>query len=152
MSTTLTENPSQEAFEDGLRRHLEHPAADTIVPGVEGVREGLDLAELDALRERLGLTQDVLERTLDVSSRTLQRRRKGDRRLTPAESDRLWRMLHVFELALEAFNGNEGAVRAWLTTPKPVLNGETPLDRLDTEPGLREVEDMLTVIDETAAA
>jgi len=32
------------------------------------------------------------------------------------------------------------------------LDGETPLQRLDTEPGLREVEDLLTTIDETGAA
>jgi hypothetical protein len=30
--------------------------------------------------------------------------------------------------------------------------GTTPLERLDTEPGLREVEDMFTVIDQTGAA
>jgi uncharacterized protein (DUF2384 family) len=48
--------------------------------------------------------------------------------------------------------GDEDAARAWLKRPHALLGGECPLARLDTEPGLREVEDMLTTIDETAAA
>jgi hypothetical protein len=39
-----------------------------------------------------------------------------------------------------------------LTEAKAVLGGESPAERLDTEPGLREVEDMLTVLDETGVA
>lgn len=153
MSATLTRKSPQSAFEDALRGHLtRRRAVEAAVPDVEGVREGIDLAALDAVRERLGLSQEIVERTLCVSARTLQRRRKGEQRLTPAESDRLWRLLHVFKLALAAFGGHEEAARTWLTTPKTLLGGETPLDRLDTEPGLREVEDMLTVIDETMAA
>ena len=149
----LEQQPSQSDFEAALRRRLsQRREAGTTVPDVEGVRNGIGLAELDAVAKRLGLSQEALERALCVSARTLARRRKSDRRLTPAESDRLWRLLHVFDLALEAFGGDEGRARTWLTTPKAVLRGETPLARLDTEPGLREVEDMLTVIDETAAA
>jgi uncharacterized protein (DUF2384 family) len=48
--------------------------------------------------------------------------------------------------------GSEEAADAWLARPHPLLNGETPVARLRTESGMREVEDMLTVIDETAAA
>jgi putative toxin-antitoxin system antitoxin component (TIGR02293 family) len=153
MSDTLTQGSSQDAFESALRKHLAgYDEADVTVPDVNGVRAGIQLAALDEVRERLGLNQETLERTLCVSARTLQRRRRGEQRLTPAESDRLWRLLHIFHRALQAFGGDVEAARAWLTMPKPLLHGETPLDRLDTEPGLREVEDMLTVIDETAAA
>lgn len=153
MSTIRTARPSQADFEEALHERLaRQPVGDSPVPDVEEVREGVELDVLDAVRERLGLSQELLERMLSVSVRTLQRRRKGGERLTPAESDRLWRLLHVFQRALEAFDGREEAARTWLTTSKSLLGGETPLDRLDTEPGLREVEDMLTVIDETSAA
>lgn len=153
MGATLTRKPSQKAFEKALSKHLaRREQLDTAVPDVEQVRGGVELAALDAVRDRLGLSQETLERTLSVSARTLQRRRNAEDRLTAAESDRLWRLLHVFELALEAFDQHDDAARSWLTTPKALLGGETPLDRLDTEPGLREVEDMLTVIDETGAA
>ena len=153
MSATLTREPSQSAFEEALRDHLTgRPDEEASVPDVNGVRAGIDLAALDELRERLGLGQDVLEHTLGVSMRTLQRRRRDAERLTPVESDRLWRLLHIFSRALQAFEGREEVARRWLTTPKTLLEDETPLERLDTEPGLRQVEDMLTVIDETAAA
>lgn len=153
MSTKLAQGSSQSAFEEALRERLSQQSeTEAAVPGVNGVRHGIDVATLDDVCERLRLSQEVLERTLRVSARTLQRRRKGEQRLTPAESDRLWRLLHVFNRALTAFDHDEDAARTWLTTPKTLLRGETPLERLDTEPGLREVEDMLTVIDETAAA
>ena len=153
MTATPEQRPSQSNFEEALRKRLsQHREAGATVPDVERVRNGIDLADLDEIVKRLGLSQEALERTLCVSARTLARRRKGDRRLTLTESDRLWRLLHVFNLALEAFEDDEDRARTWLMTPKAVLRGETPLARLDTEPGLREVEDMLTVIDETAAA
>jgi putative toxin-antitoxin system antitoxin component (TIGR02293 family) len=113
-----------------------------------GLRQQSAMEDLD-YRSRRGLDRQIMQQ---LASCEWIRRRKGDQRLTAAESDRLWRLLHIFDLALEAFGEREEAARTWLTTPHPLLQGETPLERLDTEPGLREVEDMLTVIDETAAA
>lgn len=152
MSTALAEKPSQARFERELRRRLTaRKRESSTVPNVRGVRQGLDVAALDEVRTWLGLREETLERVLSVSARTLQRRRTGDQRLTPSESDRLWRVLHVIHRAIDAL-GDEDAARTWLLSPQALLGGETPLERLDTEPGLREVEDMLTVIDETAAA
>ena len=142
---------SQAAFRNAVRKHVSKSASGD-VPGADSIREGLEISTLDEIRERLGLSEELLERTLHVSTRTLQRRRKVADRLSPAESDRLWRILHVFKLALEAFDYHEEAARTWLTTPKAILRGEAPIERLDTGPGLREVEDMLAVIDETSAA
>jgi putative toxin-antitoxin system antitoxin component (TIGR02293 family) len=152
MNTALFEKPSQAVFEKELRRRLaSRERAESAVPDVRGVREGLDVAALDKLRTWLGLRDEVLEQVLSVSARTLQRRRTGNQRLTSSESDRLWRVLHIIHRAVGAL-GDEEAARTWLLTPKTLLGGESPLERLDTEPGLREIEDMLTVIDETAAA
>jgi putative toxin-antitoxin system antitoxin component (TIGR02293 family) len=67
------------------------------------------------------------------------------------ESDRLWRLLHVWERACCAFD-DPASARDWLYEPSALLGGEAPGAHLDTEPGLREVEDMLTVIDETGTA
>lgn len=143
---------SQEAFERDLRDHLavrgSNPSA---VPDAIRVRSGLGISVLDDLKETLGLDWETVEHILGVSARTLQRRRKRGEDFTPAESDRLWRLLHVWHRSTEAFK-SEDAARTWLTEPHTLLGGESPVQRLDTEPGLREVEDMLTVIDETAAA
>jgi putative toxin-antitoxin system antitoxin component (TIGR02293 family) len=70
----------------------------------------------------------------------------------PEESDRLLRLARVFELGVTVFEGDtERAVR-WFTMPKSRLGGESPLERADTEPGIREVEDMLYTIEFTMAA
>jgi putative toxin-antitoxin system antitoxin component (TIGR02293 family) len=115
------------------------------------VRSGLRVEQADEVRDALGLSPDAMERLLGSSTRTVQRRRERGEALSPSESDRLWRLLFIRSRANEAL-GSEAGARLWLTSPHPLLGGETPVQRLDTEPGLREVEDMLTVIDETAAA
>ena len=153
---------SQEAFEDRLRqrrkgRPTQHSAAVAAVPDASQVRSGLEVGLLNELLEQLGLSQEAFARMMGVSVHTLQRRRaESGGRLTPAESDRLWHLLlgttrSSWDHALGAL-GSADAARAWLTEAKAVLGGESPAERLDTEPGLREVEDMLTVLDETGVA
>lgn len=155
MSTSTPTSPpsaDQGAFEDALRTFQSTPAyASEAPPDIERVREGLGLAELDAIVEALDLGQSALQEVLGISVRTLQRRRKQGDALTAAESDRLWRLLHIWNRSRTAF-ASDDAARTWLKTPHGMLGGETPLERLDTEPGLREVEDLLTTIDETNAA
>lgn len=143
---------TQERFEEALRNYAHQVPQVLSVPRLADVRAGLKLEVLKDLSVRLGLQAGEVEAIFGLSVRTLQRRHKDQAPLTLHQSDRLWRVLHVYALAVRAFNGDEEAVRRWLTAPKALLGGETPLERLDTEPGFREVEDMLTVIDETAAA
>lgn len=109
------------------------------------LRKGLPFSELRDAVSPLGISQDVVTRVLGVSERTLQRRRKSGK-LSPSESDRVWRIKRIHSLALSAFDGNEDEAREWLTTPKRALGGDTPIEHLDTEPGLRLVEQMLTGI------
>lgn len=109
------------------------------------------MAVLDAVVDRMGLDQADLEDVLGISVRTIQRRRKQDKDLTMIESDRLWRLLHIWRKSQAVFGSDETA-RTWLKASHGLLRGETPLERLDTEPGLREVEDLLTTLDETNAA
>lgn len=170
--TTFSKGDAQERFERGLRQHLsaQRRGRERAAPEAERVRSGLPLSLLDDIKETVGLGWDQLEGVLGTSARTLQRRRQRGEDLTPAESDRLWRLLHVWHLATQAL-GTDEAARVWLTEPHALLGSggsseegssehgssqhgspEAPLSRLDTEPGLREVEDMLTVIDETTAA
>ncbi len=155
--STPSERPSsQEAFEEGLRDHLAdqtgaQKSSGLAVPAADRVRSGLSPGVLSDIKEVVGLSWEDLEGVLGVSARTLQRRRERSENLTPAESDRLWRLLHVWDRATEIL-GSESAARKWLAALHDLLGGDSPLERLDTEPGLREVEDMLTVIDETGAA
>src|SRR5205085_2331269 len=91
---------------------------------------------------RLSLANAVLSRQLGIPQRTLTRRLSQQSRLTAAESDRTARLARVYADAVEMIGEEERAVQ-WLLTPNRALEGERPLDRLDTDVGAREVEDVL---------
>jgi putative toxin-antitoxin system antitoxin component (TIGR02293 family) len=67
---------------------------------VERVRRGLPFAELEALREPLGLSLQELAAYAGIPSRTLVRRRQAGR-LDPAESERVLRIERLLALATE---------------------------------------------------
>jgi len=107
------------------------------------VRAGLPVAEFDALRELLGLTVEGLAHRIGISIATLSRRRQSTQPLDAGHSDRLLRLARLFRLATDLHDGDEEAARAWLSKPARALDGETPLDRADTEAGAREVENFI---------
>ncbi|HEY1903932.1 MAG TPA: antitoxin Xre/MbcA/ParS toxin-binding domain-containing protein [Terracidiphilus sp.] len=108
----------------------------------ELVREGLPVKSLYLLAERLDLRQAEISEKIGIPQRTLTRRTAQDSRLTPAESDRTVRLAQVYANAAETLGSGDKAA-AWLKTPNRALRGERPLDQLDTDPGVREVEDLL---------
>ena len=107
------------------------------------VRTGLPVEELDALRELLGITTENLAGRIGISIATLSRRRRRGQSLDPVHGDRLLRFARLFHLATELHDGDEEAARAWLRKPARALDGETPLDRAETEAGAREVENLI---------
>lgn len=141
---------SQDAFEQALKDRLGNQRDDATALTSREIRRGISVERLQRLADRLELTQETLTRVLGISERTLQRRKEAGR-LTPRESDRVERLLRVWRLALNAFDDDEEA-RTWLTSPKRVLDGESPVEHLDTEPGARTVVEMLVVIDQTFPA
>ncbi len=118
---------------------------------IGAVREGLPYDAFERLRAFLDVPARDAGTRLLIAERTLARRRQNGR-FTPEESDRLLRLARLAEMALVVFEGEAAPARRWLTQPKRLLNGESPLDRADTEAGAREVEDMLYAIEFTAAA
>jgi putative toxin-antitoxin system antitoxin component (TIGR02293 family) len=143
---------SQHAFERALNDRLrsQHEDAGRGLTSRE-IRRGVSVERLQRLADRLALTQETLTRVLGISERTLQRR-KNTGRLNPRESDRVERLLRIWRLALRAFDNDTEEARTWLTTPKRTLDGESPVEHLDTEPGARTVAEMLVVIDQTMPA
>ncbi len=105
------------------------------------VREGLPYASLEAVADRLGLRQEEIVALLALPRRTLARR-KAARRLRSDESDRLVRLGRIAALAEDVLGSREKAAR-WLHSANRALGNDRPLDRLDTDPGAREVEDLL---------
>jgi len=108
----------------------------------ELVREGLPVKALFLLAERLDIRQAEISEKIGIPQRTLTRRLAQHSRLTPAESDRTVRLAQVFATATETLGDPDKATQ-WLKTPNRALRGGRPLDQLDTDPGVREVEDVL---------
>jgi putative toxin-antitoxin system antitoxin component (TIGR02293 family) len=113
-----------------------------------GVSEGV------LLPIRQGFSVDVVDRALadgkvslaELDRLVLPRKTLSHRRslgaLTSDQSDRLSRLLRLIDTAEETF-GDPAKAHTWLRRPTPILDGETPLDRLDTDFGSRQVEALL---------
>lgn len=107
----------------------------------EAIREGFRPAVIEALMQSCGLTLKELADSLDLSLRSLQRRRRSGR-LARYESDRLYRLARLMALANEYLGGKERAIR-WLKRPNRALGGLAPVAAIDTELGARQVENVL---------
>lgn len=105
------------------------------------VRGGLPYRAFESLLSALGMSAAELAELLGVAPRTLARR-KAAKRLSPGESDRLYRVAHVAFLAVETLGSLEKA-RGWLRRDNPALGGVPPLRELDTDIGARRVEEVL---------
>jgi putative toxin-antitoxin system antitoxin component (TIGR02293 family) len=106
------------------------------------IREGLPYAALEALAVALELSHRDIATALGLPR--LGRPTRG-RHLSLVASDRLYRLAHVSRLAAEVL-GNLDKARTWLGRANRALGGQTPLSMLDTEIGVREVQDVLARI------
>ena len=102
------------------------------------IREGFPQSVIDELMEAADLNIKELAACIDVSARSLQRRRKVGR-LARYESDRLYRLARIVALAKSSLGGRDRATR-WLKRPNRALGGKAPLAVIDTELGARVVE------------
>ncbi len=81
-----------------------------------------------------------------IPARTLKHRRLRKQCLSADESDKLARLVRVFDQAVGVFGDAEQA-RGWLHAPKKRFDARTPLEMLRTDYGGRMVEEMLGQID-----
>jgi putative toxin-antitoxin system antitoxin component (TIGR02293 family) len=109
---------------------------------IEQLERGFSFKTLQTFESRSGLALSRLAATIGIPERTLARR-KVSRRLTPEESERLLRISAVFEDAVDLFEGDVAAAVNWLTTPRKALGDRPPLTYARTEPGAREVENLI---------
>jgi putative toxin-antitoxin system antitoxin component (TIGR02293 family) len=105
------------------------------------IRDGLPHAAVEGLLQSTDLSLRELAATLDLSVRSLQRR-KREGRLARFESDRIYRLARILALA-EHFLGERSRATAWLKRPNQALGGVPPLQAIDTELGARTVENVL---------
>lgn len=104
-------------------------------------KKGLPVSTFDRLSESLAIPTSDLASIVQIAERTLRRRRK-EGHLRPDESERVLRIARLFDMASDVLETPERA-RTWMQTPLPTLGQKTPLEYADTEPGAREVENVL---------
>lgn len=109
---------------------------------VRKLEQGYSPTTLHDLKNALRLSWSELAELLQVRPRTLNRRRL-QRRLPTDESERVLRISRVYNLAVELFEGDDEAARHWLKRPRKSLANGSPLWFARTEPGAREVEDLI---------
>ena len=115
-----------------LRTHTDLTAA---------IREGFRQSVVEEVMHAAKLSLKELAMSLDLSPRSLQRRRR-EGRLASYESDRLYRLARIVALA-KHYLGDAQTASRWLKRPNAALGGNTPIQLLDTEPGARAVENVL---------
>ena len=109
---------------------------------VDLIREGFAYRRLRDFQEASGLSTERVARATRIPTRTLSRRQASGR-LTSEESDRLYRVARVFDLAVALFEGDADGARAWMESSQPALGGEVPLDLVATDAGARAVERLI---------
>lgn len=108
---------------------------------IKRLKEGLPYSSFDKLQSAVNIPSTDLARLVNIAPRTLARRKKTGR-LQSDESERILRIGVLFDLAGDVL-GDAEVAREWLKSPNRALAGSTPLDYADTEPGAREVEELL---------
>jgi putative toxin-antitoxin system antitoxin component (TIGR02293 family) len=104
------------------------------------LREGFPVTAIDRAVEAGKLSLAELDRLVLPRKTLAHRRILGS--LTPEQSDRLSRVLRIIEAAETTF-GDADKAHAWLRRRTPLLDGESPLERLDTDFGTRQVDAIL---------
>ena len=112
---------------------------------VAQVRAGLPASTVTMLADSLSMNRADVAKRLNIPARTLSRRLATNSPLTQDESDRTLRMAHIVALANEVLGAEDKASR-WMVNPNRALAGKRPFDLLDTELGVRSVEQILYAI------
>lgn len=118
----------------------------TTVQIVNHLHRGLSISALESLRAEMGLGLEQLLPLAGISGRTLARRRRQNR-LSPEESERIFRLHRLFQQAVMLFEGDRRGAMRWLNTPRAVFGGKCALDFARSELGAREVEDVIERIE-----
>lgn len=109
---------------------------------VRSIEKGFSFERLQRVRRETGFPLEVLATSIGISPRTLSRRKK-EKKLSAAESDRLVTVSRLLSLAVEMFEGDKEKAFRWFRNPNRALGDLTPLEMAATETGSREVENLI---------
>jgi putative toxin-antitoxin system antitoxin component (TIGR02293 family) len=106
------------------------------------VHGGLPFSAIGRLQKASGLTLERIKQIARISEGSFARRKQSGR-LSVDESERLLRLSRIFECAVALYDRDVAGARAWLEASLPVLGDQKPIELVQTEPGAREVEDLI---------
>jgi len=106
------------------------------------IRRGLPYATVKFLQDTLELNRYQIATVLQMSSRTLERRKRSGK-LDSIESDRALRLFRVFWRARELYEGDQEAALKWLKRENAALEGLAPEQMIGTESGAILVENLI---------
>jgi putative toxin-antitoxin system antitoxin component (TIGR02293 family) len=109
------------------------------------VESGVPISTLSTFAESSGIPLKDLYDVV-IPARTLKHRRARREPLTRDESDKLARLVRIFDHTVRVFSDTTRA-REWLNKPKRRFDGRSALEMLRTEIGGRAVEEMLGQIE-----
>ena len=132
------------AIEKGLPfKSLENVAAALFITGIVLIGSAIRTGKTDGKKasESLWAAGLMLAVLIGMSESTYQRRKKEDR-LTPGESEGVYRYAALLERANTVYGNGENA-RVWLNSTVRALGNRVPLEYARTEPGANLVMQML---------
>ncbi|MEQ4731888.1 MULTISPECIES: type II RES/Xre toxin-antitoxin system antitoxin [Providencia] len=133
--------PTASSFKP-LWRHVGLPAE----RGIElthFLRQGLSVSVLDNIQEWSGMSKTELLRISGINERNIARRKNAGQPLNADESERIARLVRVFDAAVRLFNGDKHAASDWLNHPVKGLGHLRPIELIATESGAIEVIDLI---------
>ena len=123
-----------------------YPEFDDHAAMAQRVEEGLPVGEIVQFAKQAGFTNDELSRLIHIPPRTYARRIAAKGRLNVPEGERAVRLMRLFEQAKRVFGTDENT-RGWFNAKILTLGWRTPLEYAQTEPGAREVENIIERIE-----
>ena len=112
---------------------------------LETVEAGVSVATMSSFVENSGLAFAEIYSVV-IPARTLKHRRAHRQALSRDESDKLARLIRIYDQAMRVLGDQEKTLH-WLRKPLRRFTGRTPLEMLRTEFGARMVEEMLGQMD-----
>ena len=121
------------------------PFLTTLRLNLSRIESGVPTTTLSTFAESSGIPLKDLYDVV-IPARTLKHRRARREPLSRDESDKLARLVRIFDHAVKVFSDAPRA-QAWLSKSKRRFDNRTPLEMLRTETGGRLVEEMLGQIE-----
>ncbi|PHM70842.1 antitoxin Xre/MbcA/ParS toxin-binding domain-containing protein [Xenorhabdus sp. KJ12.1] len=110
---------------------------------IKTLQAGLPLDVLDNIHRDSKISKADILRIAGINERNVARRKSSGHPFSPDESERIARLVRVFDATITFFNGDKEAAYHWLKEPVKGLGHVAPISLLSTESGALEVMDLI---------